>query len=157
VDKDGKQGSASNAHKSKFTIKKEPRTLEEVLQYIQDNPSRCRPHHAQPKLDRVEELASFFGSGTFAQGSASADTAGQRMRRVVASTEHFAVPGLKTGGIVSGWHDEGFNLAFKDPHPSSDNQVGHFLTSVNLGLNPNSVESKSDIIRAASDFSTSAV
>src|SRR5262249_42735642 len=31
---------------------------------------------------------------------------------------------------------EGFNSLFHDPWSTSDNQVGHFLTAVNLGFNP---------------------
>jgi len=40
-------------------------------------------------------------------------------------------------GIFSGVHDSGFQDAFKDPWPSSDNQVGHFTTAVDMGFRPN--------------------
>jgi hypothetical protein len=60
---------------------------------------------------------------------------------------------LKTGGAVSGWHDEGFNPLFKDPWPSSDNQVGHFLTAVNLGADPNFVGKKSNLLGFLSQMS----
>ena len=43
------------------------------------------------------------------------------------------VPGLQTG---IDFHDTGFAVDFKDPWPSSDNQVGHFLTAVGLSFNP---------------------
>src|SRR5580700_7439757 len=29
--------------------------------------------------------------------------------------------------------DRGFRQAFQDPHPSSRNQVGHFMTAVDMG------------------------
>jgi hypothetical protein len=31
----------------------------------------------------------------------------------------------------------GFRQAFQDPHPSSRNQVGHFMTAVDMGYRPN--------------------
>jgi len=89
--------------------------------------------------NRVQDLAGFFSSNCFDGKDASSDTAYDRMQRILKATEHWAVPGLKTGGIVDGWHDEGFGGLFKDPHESSDNQVGHFLTAVNLGLHPDFV------------------
>jgi hypothetical protein len=39
-------------------------------------------------------------------------------------------------GIFAGVHDGGFQKAFKDPWPSSDNQVGHFTTAVDMGFRP---------------------
>ena len=45
--------------------------------------------------------------------------------------------GLQTG--IS-FHDTGFAADFKDPWPSSDNQVGHFLTAVGLSFNPAKVK-----------------
>ena len=60
-------------------------------------------------------------------------TAAGRLRSVLAATESRIVPGLQTGIT---FHDSGFNIEFADPHPSSDNQVGHFLTAVGLSFNP---------------------
>jgi hypothetical protein len=39
--------------------------------------------------------------------------------------------------IFSGCQDRGFREAFQDPHPSSRNQVGHFMTAVDMGYRPN--------------------
>lgn len=40
-------------------------------------------------------------------------------------------------GIFSGVTDKGFRTAFQDPFPGkSDNQVGHFMTAVDMGFRP---------------------
>jgi hypothetical protein len=39
-------------------------------------------------------------------------------------------------GIYAGCQDTGFREAFKDPWPSSRNQVGHFTTAVDMGFRP---------------------
>jgi hypothetical protein len=59
---------------------------------------------------------------------------------VLAVTEHLAIPGLQTGIDFS---DTGFagdrtanGSGFRDPHPSSQNQVGHFLTATGLQYSP---------------------
>src|SRR5262249_10667533 len=39
-------------------------------------------------------------------------------------------------GIYTGCQDRGFRDAFKDPWPSSRNQVGHFTTAVDMGFRP---------------------
>jgi hypothetical protein len=63
-----------------------------------------------------------------------------RLRAILDSTEHLVVPGLQTG-VEFG--DTGFagdqtpgGPGFRDPHPSSRNQVGHFLTAVGLQFTP---------------------
>jgi len=60
-------------------------------------------------------------------------TVAGRLKALLEATEHTVVPGLQTG--IS-FHDSGFRTEFKDPWPSSDNQVGHFLTAVGLSFNP---------------------
>lgn len=62
-----------------------------------------------------------------------------RLHTILDATEHNVIRGLQTGGSVQNWGDTGFRREFQDPHPSSANQVGHFLTAVRLGFDPNSV------------------
>jgi hypothetical protein len=52
------------------------------------------------------------------------------------SYSHFAVP----------FDDSGFKSDFKDPYPGSSNQVGHFLTAVDISLNQNNVLGRSAIV-----------
>jgi hypothetical protein len=66
-----------------------------------------------------------------------------RLQVILQSTAHPIVPGLQTG-IDFG--DTGFRgeptpegSGFRDPHPSSANQVGHFLTAVGLQTDPSVV------------------
>jgi hypothetical protein len=66
-----------------------------------------------------------------------------RLQEILNSTEHLIVPGLQTG--IS-FEDTGFagdqtpgGAGFRDPHPSSRNQVGHFLTATGLQFAPNVV------------------
>jgi hypothetical protein len=56
-----------------------------------------------------------------------------RLRAILDATERKTVPGLQT---AIAFHDSGFKDVFKDPWPSSDNQVGHFLTAVGLRFKP---------------------
>jgi hypothetical protein len=60
-----------------------------------------------------------------------------RLRAILEATESAIVPGLQTG---IKFHDTGFRAEFRDPWPSSDNQVGHFLTAVGLSFNSAKVE-----------------
>ena len=64
-----------------------------------------------------------------------------RLESILQATANPAVPGLQTGGAIKGWDDTGFRVEYQDPHPSSNNQVGHFLTAVALGTHPHSVRS----------------
>jgi hypothetical protein len=81
----------------------------------------------------VEALAQMFESSTIIDNG----TVAGRLEAILAATEHAVVPGLHTG--IS-FHDRGFRAEFRDPWPSSDNQVGHFLTAVGLSYNPAKVE-----------------
>jgi len=67
-------------------------------------------------------------------------TVQSRLTVVLSATEHLAIPGLQTGIDFS---DTGFagertpnGPGFRDPHPSSQNQVGHFLTATGLQYSP---------------------
>lgn len=66
-----------------------------------------------------------------------------RTSAVLGVTASLVVPGLQTGVEFS---DTGFagdqnpgGAGFRDPHPSSRNQVGHFLTAVGLQFSPDLV------------------
>jgi hypothetical protein len=63
-----------------------------------------------------------------------------RLQSILSVTEHLVVPGLQTG---IDFEDTGFRgdqnpggAGFRDPHPSSRNQVGHFLTAVSMEFRP---------------------
>jgi hypothetical protein len=56
-----------------------------------------------------------------------------RLRAILGATEHRLVPGLQTGADIG---LTGFRDAYKDPWPSSRDQVGHFLTAVRLAFAP---------------------
>lgn len=67
-------------------------------------------------------------------------TVASRLEAVLGATAHLAIPGLQTGILMS---DEGFagdrapdGPGFRDPHPSSRNQPGHFLTATGLQFDP---------------------
>ena len=67
-------------------------------------------------------------------------TVSSRLQAVLGATAHLVIPGLQTG-ISFG--DTGFagdqnpgGAGFRDPHPSSRNQVGHFMTAVGLQYSP---------------------
>jgi len=60
-----------------------------------------------------------------------------RLDVVLTATEHPLVTGARTGIEFS---DVGFKEEYRDPHPESRNQVGHFLTAVGLGFDPGQVE-----------------
>lgn len=67
-------------------------------------------------------------------------TVQSRLTVVLAATEHLVIPGLQTGADFS---DTGFagdrapnGAGFRDPHPSSQNQPGHFLTAAGLQFSP---------------------
>ena len=77
----------------------------------------------------AEALAQMFESPSIQDDRTPAG----RLRTILVATEHLLIPGLQTG---IAFHDRGFRAEFRDPWPSSDNQVGHFLTAVGLSFNP---------------------
>jgi hypothetical protein len=63
-----------------------------------------------------------------------------RLQSILGATKHIVIPGLQTG---IEFKDTGFRgeptptgSGFRDPHPSSANQVGHFLTAVGMEFTP---------------------
>jgi hypothetical protein len=93
--------------------------------------------------DRIEQIRDSAGSDAEALAQMFEDsritdggTVAGRLRSLLTATESSIVPGLQTG---IKFHDSGFRPEFKDPWPSSDNQVGHFLTAVGLSFNPGKV------------------
>src|SRR5437660_360784 len=90
----------------------------------------------EDSLHDAEALASIFNDGVIIDDGSVAG----RLRAILEATESRVVPGLQTG---IEFHDNGFRgdrnpggQGFKDPHLSSNNQVGHFLTAVGLSFNP---------------------
>ncbi|MDJ0574107.1 MAG: DUF4157 domain-containing protein [Xenococcaceae cyanobacterium MO_234.B1] len=68
------------------------------------------------------------------------DSVTSRLQSILGATEHLIIPGLQTGIDFA---DTGFageqtpgGAGFRDPHASSRNQVGHFLTAVGLQFSP---------------------
>ena len=84
----------------------------------------------------LEALARIFEDDKIVDDGSIAS----RLQAILAATEHLLIPGLQTG-IKFG--DTGFagdqtkgGTGFRDPHSSSRNQVGHFLTAVGLQFSP---------------------
>lgn len=77
----------------------------------------------------VEALARTFTDKQIVDNG----TIAGRVNAIMAATEHTFIPGLQTG-IEFG--QTGFRKEFLDPWESSQNQVGHFLTAVRLGFDP---------------------
>jgi len=84
----------------------------------------------------LESLARLFDDDLIVDDG----TVTSRLQAILSATEHLVIPGLQTG--VS-FGDTGFRgeptpggSGFRDPHPSSVNQVGHFLTAVGLQFQP---------------------
>jgi hypothetical protein len=67
-------------------------------------------------------------------------TVQSRLTVVLSATEHVVVPGLQTGVSFSDTGLAGDRTpngpGFRDPHPSSQNQPGHFLTAAGLQFSP---------------------
>lgn len=94
---------------------------------------------AESSNEDVEALARMFEDSRIL-GTKSPNG---RMDAVLAAMERPDVPGSKTGVFFG---DEGFygdqrknGCGFRDPHPKSRNQVGHFLTAVGLGYDPDQI------------------
>lgn len=84
----------------------------------------------------LEFLAQLFEDSTITD----AGTGNELQKRVVTILE--ASTDGSNGGVThftkifAGCQDRGFRTAFQDPHPSSRNQVGHFMTAVDMGFRP---------------------
>lgn len=109
--------------------------LSDGAERLQWNHQRILALKAQAPTD-LEALALLFESDSLVDdGSVSG-----RLQAILKATEHPVIPGLQTG-IDFG--DTGFagdqqpgGSGFRDPHPESRNQVGHFLTAVGLEFSP---------------------
>jgi hypothetical protein len=91
------------------------------------------------RFNDAEALALMFEDREIADDG----TLRGRLIAILDATESKIIPGLQTG---IEFQDVGFRgdrnhggKGFKDPHPSSRNQVGHFLTAVGLAFRPETV------------------
>jgi hypothetical protein len=90
----------------------------------------------QQVANDLERLAALFADDLIIDD----DTVQSRLTAILGVTEHAVIPGLQTGVDFgdtgfAGTQDPG-GAGFRDPHPSSRNQVGHFLTAVGLRVAP---------------------
>ncbi len=124
-------------------ITREERHQGELLAAVLDEPG-ARALWNRQEIGRIktaagsdlEALAQIFESSLVIDDG----TVTSRLQAVLAATEHLLIPGLQTG---IDFQDTGFagdqepgGQGFRDPHPSSRNQVGHFLTAVGLQFSP---------------------
>ena len=88
-------------------------------------------------LDHVDMLAQLFGDDDILD-SGTANALQKRLATILGASADARNGGLTHfSGILAGWTDTGFRNAFLDPWGSaSNNQVGHFLTAVDMGFNP---------------------
>jgi len=77
----------------------------------------------------VEALARLFTDPKIDDGG----TLVGRVNAIFEATEHEWIPALQTG-VEFG--QTGFRKEYLDPWPSSENQVGHFLTAVRMAFDP---------------------
>ncbi|MCB1319267.1 MAG: hypothetical protein KDK34_03380 [Leptospiraceae bacterium] len=84
---------------------------------------------AHPGRQDLEYLIALFESKLFGHDQ---DLMNKTHRLLNASRNRF-VPFLYMGQTAG---DAGFAEQFRDPHPDSSNQVGHFLTALALGFRP---------------------
>lgn len=87
----------------------------------------------------LEKLAAMFDDAEIVDDGSVAG----RLEAILSVTRHLVIPGLQTGISFS---DTGFRgtrdpngPGFRDPHPSSQNQPGHFLTAVGMMFHPDLV------------------
>src|SRR5216683_347135 len=104
-----------------------------------DNRSRIIAIRTEAGLNDAETLARMFEDGQISDDG----TVSGRLRAILEATENMIIPALQTGMEFS---DVGFRgdqtiggSGFRDPWPTSRNQVGHFLTAVGLGFDSSSV------------------
>ena len=107
--------------------------------FITKNQERIITLRSSTGFNDAEALALMFEDKEIADDR----TLPGRLKAILDATESKIVPGLQTG---IEFQDVGFKgdrnhggKGFKDPHPSSRNQVGHFLTAVGLAFRPETV------------------
>jgi hypothetical protein len=100
------------------------------------NQARIIAIRAEAGYDDAEALARLFEDGDLRDDG----TPPRRLRTILAATERWMIRGLQT---ALPFGDHGFRgdrarrgTGFRDPWPSSRNQVGHFLTAVGLAFRP---------------------
>lgn len=96
---------------------------------MSDNQKRMTKIRKEAGNDDAEALARFFEDAAIQDNG----TIAQRLDSILKATKYFDSIPLHT---ALDFHDRGFKTDFKDPYPSSDNQVGHFLTAVSFSYNP---------------------
>ena len=105
---------------------------------LTSNQARMLALRAECGFNDAEALARSFSDGALSGGPTAMD----RLRVVLAATERSVIPGLHT---ALAFRDAGFwgdprpgGPGLRDPWPKtgSVNQVGHFLTAVRLGFQP---------------------
>ena len=91
---------------------------------------------AEAGYDDAEALARLFEDGALRDDG----TPPRRLETILAATERWMIKGLQTGlpFLDCGFRGdrERHGSGFRDPWPSSRNQVGHFLTAVGLAFRP---------------------
>lgn len=103
------------------------------------NQDRIRAIRMEAHLNDAEALVRMFVD----KGIIDDGTVQGRLDVILEATQRYPIPGLQTGIEFS---DVGFigdrnpgGEGYRDPHESSRNQVGHFLSAVGLGYGPTKV------------------
>lgn len=137
-----------------WVITDEERRLADLIAAILNDPGARNLWNRQRILEikasagnDLAALAQLFDSDEIVDDG----TLQSRTAAVLDVTAHLVIPGLQTG-IDFG--DTGFagdqrpgGAGFRDPHPSSRNQVGHFLTAVGLEFSPGVVSTQIPALR----------
>lgn len=88
-----------------------------------------------PAMD-LELLARLFEDTTISD-TGSGNELQNRLETILEASSDGSNGGISHfAKIFAGCHDRGFRQAFKDPWPSSNNQLGHFSTAVDMGYRP---------------------
>lgn len=112
------------------------RRAEEIRQQVErengaDNAEALARVFEDDAVDEVPLRGSARpGGGAHASAATEAQT---RLESILAATS--SGPGLHFA-TFGNWDHAGFKTRYRDPHPSSSRQVGHYLTAVHLGYAP---------------------
>lgn len=115
-----------------------------------DNQKRIIQIRQDVGYDDAEALTKIFEDSLIKDNGSAID----RLNTVLEETKYFSFFPLHT---VLEFHDKGFKKDFKDPYPSSDNQVGHFLTAVSFSYKPSQISWLRGAIGADSKLSDTEV